>query len=88
MSDPTSSSTPAEGGDSSSNDESSGLGTWLGDLFRGKGKGRNGENGWRESIEELLDEHDSGDEDGLGDEERRMLANIVALGGKPEENTR
>ena len=29
-----------------------------------------------------VDEHDGGDEDELGDEERRMLANIVALGGK------
>lgn len=82
MSDPTSSSTPAEGGENGSKEDSSGLGGWIGGLLRGKTRSRNGENGWRESIEELLDEHDGGDEDALGEEERRMLANIVALGDK------
>jgi magnesium and cobalt transporter len=81
MSDPTSSSAPAEGGENGAKDDA-GRSSWLSGLLRGKGKGRNGENGWRESIEELLDEHDGGDEDVLGDEERRMLANIVALGAK------
>lgn len=82
MSDPASSSGPAEGGENGSKDDNSGLGSWIGGILRGKGKGRNGENGWRESIEEILDEHDGGEEDKIGEEERRMLSNIVALGGK------
>jgi len=86
MSDPDSSSTPAEGGENGTRDDSSVLGSWLGGLLRSRSRSRNGENGWRESIEELLDEHDGGDEDALGDEERRMLANIMALGGKRVED--
>lgn len=86
MSDPTSSSAPAEGGESEERTDSSGLGNWLGGLLKSRGRSRNGENGWRESIEELLDEHDDGERDALGDEERRMLANIVALGDKRVED--
>ncbi|WP_417519089.1 hemolysin family protein [Minwuia sp.] len=83
MSDPSSSSDPADGGDSTEQADSSGIGTWIGGLLKGRSRNRNGEAGWRESIEEILEEHDDADERGaLGDEERLMLANIIALGGK------
>ncbi len=55
--------------------------SWLASLLGGGTRARNGDNGWRESIEEVLEEQDDGEQVALGDEERRMLANIVSLGG-------
>lgn len=82
MSDPSFSRPPhrdgAENGDDSGQH---GLGGWFSGLLRGLGKARNGDSGWRESLEELLEEHDTGDGP-LSVEERRMLSNIISLGDK------
>jgi len=51
----------------------------LRDFLHGLGRGRNG--GWRESLEELIEEHEA-DDQALSAEERLMLANIVTLGEK------
>lgn len=49
----------------------------------GRLRGR-GDGDWRESLEELIEEHqdDQDDETALGVEERRMLSNIIAVGDK------
>ncbi|MEC9346229.1 MAG: hemolysin family protein [Pseudomonadota bacterium] len=60
---------------------SSGVSGWFSGLLRGLVGGRNGENGWRESLEELLEEHEIEDTP-LSTEERRMLSNIMSLGEK------
>ncbi|PJK29792.1 hemolysin family protein [Minwuia thermotolerans] len=86
MSDSASSSVPAEGGDEQQEEGGSGLGGWFGDIWRGLGRGRNGDNGWRESLEEILEEHDTNEHDGLSLEERRLLTNIIALDGKRVED--
>lgn len=89
MSDPTSSSAPAEGGEHEhpEDEDGGGFGGWIGGIWKGLGRSRNGENGWRESIEEILEEHDVGEDDGLSLEERRLLTNIIALDGKRVEDS-
>ncbi len=87
MSESSSSMQPRENGASDENENENGSrrGSWLGGLIRNLSGPRPEENGWRESLEELLEEHEIGDA-ALGVEERNMLSNIVSLGEKRIED--
>lgn len=85
MSDSSSSTQPRNGGADDGNEQGGRKGSWLGDLVRNLTGSRPEENGWRESLEELLEEHEIGDAE-LGPEERHMLSNIISLGEKRIED--
>ncbi|MDF1719858.1 MAG: hemolysin family protein [Minwuia sp.] len=85
MSDSSSSMQPRDGGADDENDSSSRRGSWLAGLVRSLSGVRPEENGWRESLEELLEEHEISDSE-LGVEERHMLSNIISLGEKRIED--
>ncbi|GJL86756.1 MAG: hemolysin C [Minwuia thermotolerans] len=85
MSDSSSSMQPRNGGADDETEQGARKGSWLGDLVRNLTGSRPEENGWRESLEELLEEHEIGDAE-LGPEERHMLSNIISLGEKRIED--
>lgn len=85
MSDSSSSMQPRNGGADDETEQGTRKGSWLGDLVRNLTGSRPEENGWRESLEELLEEHEIGDAE-LGPEERHMLSNIISLGEKRIED--
>ncbi|MDF1736295.1 MAG: hemolysin family protein [Minwuia sp.] len=85
MSDSSSSMQPRNGGADDETETVTRKGSWLGDLVRNLTGSRPEENGWRESLEELLEEHEIGDAQ-LGQEERHMLSNIISLGDKRIED--
>jgi len=85
MSDSSSSMQPRNGGADDETEQGVRKGSWLGDLVRNLTGSRPEENGWRESLEELLEEHEIGDAE-LGPEERHMLSNIISLGDKRIED--
>lgn len=85
MSDSSSSMQPRNGGADDETEQGARKGSWLGDLVRNLTGSRPEENGWRESLEELLEEHEIGDAE-LGPEERHMLSNIISLGDKRIED--
>lgn len=85
MSDSSSSMQPRNGGADDDTETGTRKGSWLGDLVRNLTGSRPEENGWRESLEELLEEHEIGDAE-LGAEERHMLSNIISLGDKRIED--
>ncbi len=60
-------------------DDASGLITTIRDWLRGLGLGRNGESNLRESLEELIDEHQQAVKP-IDPEERLMLLNILDFG--------
>jgi len=76
---------PRNGGADDETEQGVRKGSWLGDLVRNLTGSRPEENGWRESLEELLEEHEIGDAE-LGPEERHMLSNIISLGDKRIED--
>jgi len=76
---------PRNGGADDETETGTRKGSWLGDLVRNLTGSRPEENGWRESLEELLEEHEIGDAQ-LGQEERHMLSNIISLGDKRIED--
>jgi len=76
---------PRNGGADDETEQGTRKGSWLGDLVRNLTGSRPEENGWRESLEELLEEHEIGDAE-LGPEERHMLSNIISLGEKRIED--
>lgn len=85
MSDSSSSMQPRNGGADDETEQGTRKGSWLGDLVRNLTGSKPEENGWRESLEELLEEHEIGDAE-LGPEERHMLSNIISLGEKRIED--
>jgi len=85
MSESSSSMQPRNGGADDETEQGTRKGSWLGDLVRNLTGSRPEENGWRESLEELLEEHEIGDAE-LGPEERHMLSNIISLGEKRIED--
>ena len=85
MSDSSSSMQPRNGGADDETEQGARKGSWLGDLVRNLTGSKPEENGWRESLEELLEEHEIGDAE-LGPEERHMLSNIISLGEKRIED--